>query len=180
MTSAGACAASAAGVGQRAIHSRQTGSTRATGVCWSITSDTSTAQAATSGPRHGRSRAAVPYQSTIASPVSVVAGLTTDQSAARGQRRAGAVGHRAPVSVPAVLHPVGPLPAAVYWRRRVLVLTLLLSVLGGGGWLTVSMLSEPSTADGAMAAAAATSSRTTAAATPSLEQVVPAVAGVQL
>src|SRR3954463_7699917 len=89
MTSAGVSAASAAGVGQRAIHSRQTGSTRATGVCWSITSDTSTAQASTSGRRHGRSGAAVTYQSTMVSPVLEVAVLTTVQSAAGGQRRAG-------------------------------------------------------------------------------------------
>src|SRR3954454_11878771 len=125
MTSAGVSAASAAGVGQRAIHSRQTGSTRVTGVCWSITSDTSTAHASTSGRRRGRSRAAVPYQSTIASPVSLVAGLTTAQSAARGQRRAGAVGRWALFGRSAVLHPVGPHPASVYCRRRVLVLALL-------------------------------------------------------
>src|SRR4051794_4204907 len=177
MTSAGACAASAAGVGQRAIHSRQTGSTRATGVCWSITSNTSTAQASTSGRRHGRSRAAVPYQSTIASPVSVVAVLTTDQSAARGQRRAGAVGRRAAVSVPAVLHPVGPLPAAVYWRRRILVLTLLLSVLGGGGWVGYAVATGRFD-DGTTTAA--TTSSATSVAPPALERVVPSLAGVQV
>ena len=63
-------AARAAGVGQRSSHSRQTGSTRATGVCCSMTSLTSTAHASTPGRRHGRSRAAPAYQSTIASPVS--------------------------------------------------------------------------------------------------------------
>src|SRR5215217_949694 len=94
MTSAGATAAKAAGVGQRAIHSRQTGSTRATGVCWSITSLTRTAHASTPGRRQGRSRAAVAYQSTIASPaaVSVAAAggvLTGDQSAVPPARRAG-------------------------------------------------------------------------------------------
>ena len=129
-------------MGQRAIHSRQTGSTRATGVCCSITSLTSTAQASTPGRRHGRSRAAVAYQSTIASPAS------------RGRRRAGGgAGHGIPVcraggaacragpgrsrplAFAGVLHPVGTLPAAVYWRRRLVVLVLLLAVLGGGAWL---------------------------------------------
>jgi hypothetical protein len=68
MTSPGLAAASAAGEGHWAIHSRQRGSTRATGVCWSITSLTSTAHGSVPGSRHGRSRAAPAYQSTIASP----------------------------------------------------------------------------------------------------------------
>jgi hypothetical protein len=81
-----------------------------------------------------------------------------------------------------VLHPVGPLAAAVYWRRRVLVLTLVVGVLGGSGWLGVVLIAHhrPGTA---MTTAAATSSRTTTPAprsTPALEQVVPAVAGVVL
>src|SRR5215207_2372987 len=38
-------------------------------------------------------------------------------------------------SVPVVWHPVGELPAAVYWRRRLVVLAVLLGILGGGGWL---------------------------------------------
>jgi hypothetical protein len=118
----------------------------------------------------------VPYQSTIASPVSVVAVLTTDQSAARRQRRAGAAGRRAAVSVAAVLHPVGPLPAAVYWRRRVLVLTLLLSVLGGGGWVGYAVATGRF--DDGTTTAAATSS--VPPATPALERVVPALAGVQV
>ena len=37
-----------------------------------------------------------------------------------------------------MLHPVGPLPAAVYWRRRVLVLLLAGAVFGGGGWLATT------------------------------------------
>jgi hypothetical protein len=94
MTSAGATAASAAGVGHRVIHSRQTGSTRATGVCCSITSLTRTAQASVPSRRHGRSRAAVAYQATIASPASRPgegrAGelVTGSQSAEPGERRA--------------------------------------------------------------------------------------------
>ena len=38
-----------------------------------------------------------------------------------------------------MLHPVGPLPTAVYWRRRLLVLVGTLGVLGGGGWLGVAV-----------------------------------------
>ena len=37
--------------------------------------------------------------------------------------------------VPGVLHPVGKLPARVYWRRRRVLLGLLLSSCGGGGWI---------------------------------------------
>ena len=44
-------------LGQAAIQASQTGSTRATGVCWSMISETSTPQGVASGRRHGRSRA---------------------------------------------------------------------------------------------------------------------------
>lgn len=73
---------------------------------------------------------------------------------------------------------MGPRPAAVYWRRRALVLTLLLAVLGGGGWLGVLLTGHhrPVTA---VDTVAATSSRTaTATPTPALDQVVPALSGV--
>ena len=75
-----------------------------------------------------------------------------------------------------MLHPVGPLPAAVYWRRRVLVLTLLVGLLAGCGWLGVQLIAHhrPATT---MTPVAATSSQT-AEETPALEQVVPALAGV--
>ena len=78
-----------------------------------------------------------------------------------------------------MLHPVGPLPAAVYWRRRLLVLTLLLAVLGGGGWLLVAALT--SGGSGGTATAAATTSPTAepAAEPPALERVVPSLASVQ-
>ncbi len=62
-----------------------------------MTSLTSTAHASTSGRRHGRSRAAVAYQSTIASPVSGSAdgaAVTGTQSARPGDRRAAAGGER--------------------------------------------------------------------------------------
>jgi hypothetical protein len=74
-----------------------------------------------------------------------------------------------------VLHPVGPLPAAVYWRRRVLVLTLLLAVLGGGGGVGYAVATGRF--DDGTTSVAATSS---AVATPALERVVPSLAGVRL
>jgi hypothetical protein len=80
------------------------------------------------------------------------------------------------VSVLGVLHPVGPLPAAVYWRRRGLLLGLVLAVLAGGGWLVVAALTGG--ADGAVAAAGGAGPAR--AATPSLEQVVPSLAAVQM
>lgn len=86
------------------------------------------------------------------------------------------MGGRAPVSLPAVLHPVGPLPASVYWRRRVLVLTLVLSVLGGGGWVGYAVATGRF--DVGTTTAAATSS--VPPATPGLERVVPSLAGVQI
>jgi hypothetical protein len=75
-----------------------------------------------------------------------------------------------------VLHPVGPLPAAVYWRRRALVLTLLLGVLGGAGWVGVLLIGPHAPGTG-VTPVAATSSRT-ALPTPALERVMPALAGV--
>jgi hypothetical protein len=74
-----------------------------------------------------------------------------------------------------VLHPVGPLPALVYWRRRALVLTLLLSVLGGGGWAGWAVATGRFD-DGTTTVAATTS----AVAGPALERVVPSLAGVQI
>src|SRR5690606_24393506 len=61
-TSATPAAAVADGVGQRVTHSVQTGATRATGVCCSITSLTRICQGVTPGRRQGRSRRACSYQ----------------------------------------------------------------------------------------------------------------------
>jgi len=69
-----------------------------------------------------------------------------------------------------VWHPVGPLPAAVYWRRRLMVLALVLLVVGGLVVLGVWLLSGR-TQNGSAGAAATTSSRPVA--TPALERVVP-------
>jgi hypothetical protein len=69
-----------------------------------------------------------------------------------------------------VLHPVGDLPAHVYWRRRAVVLAVLLAVLGGAGWLGFSVLADR---DGGDAAAS-----TTAVPDPALERVVPSLSAV--
>ncbi|MGY1806147.1 MucR family transcriptional regulator [Blastococcus sp. SYSU D00669] len=77
-----------------------------------------------------------------------------------------------------MLHPVGPLPAAVYWRRRALVLTLLVSVLGGGGWVGHAL------ATGRFDEGTTTASSTRPAPSeppePALEQVVPSSVSVLL
>jgi hypothetical protein len=71
------------------------------------------------------------------------------------------------------LHPVGPLPTAVYWRRRLLALVGTLGVLGGGGWLGVAVATgEPAQSDTVAAGAPVP--------TPALEQVVPSLAAVQV
>ena len=73
------------------------------------------------------------------------------------------VGPRLPsaITVRGVLHPVGKLPAAVYWRRRLTVLAVLLAVLGGAGWLGVALVTGR---DGGGAAAAASTGSTRSAA----------------
>jgi hypothetical protein len=76
-----------------------------------------------------------------------------------------------------VLHPVGRLPAAVYWRRRLVVLLVLVVLLGGAAWGTVRLLNR---SDGGTGAAAASGVTHTAVRTPALEQVLPSVAAVEL
>ncbi|WP_409331038.1 MucR family transcriptional regulator [Trujillonella humicola] len=75
-----------------------------------------------------------------------------------------------------MLHPVGPLPAAVYWRRRALVLGLVLAVLGGGAWLGLSQVGG---ADAGTQAAGSSTASAAPAGTPALERVVPSLASVQ-
>ena len=75
-----------------------------------------------------------------------------------------------------MLHPVGPLPAAVYWRRRLLVLGCAVGVLGGGGWLTTAVAGGSPVSPAPVAAPAGDSPRPT----PGLEQVVPSLAAVQV
>lgn len=78
-----------------------------------------------------------------------------------------------------MLHPVGPLPAAVYWRRRLLVLALLVAVLGGGGWVAVAALTGSVASSSTTPAAATTEAIPTAEEPPALARVVPSLAGVQ-
>ncbi|SEK45823.1 hypothetical protein SAMN04515665_102210 [Blastococcus sp. DSM 46786] len=73
-----------------------------------------------------------------------------------------------------MLHPVGPLPAAVYWRRRLTVLVLLLALLGGLTWLALTLVPG---GGGGSAASPATAAAPTEP--PALERVVPAVSGVR-
>ena len=77
-----------------------------------------------------------------------------------------------------MLHPVGPLPAAVYWRRRALVFTLLLSLFGGGGWLGYALLTRP--AGTATTVVAASTAPLRPPPSPALDRVTPAVADVLL
>ena len=70
-----------------------------------------------------------------------------------------------------MLHPVGELPAAVYWRRRLTVLALLLALLAGAGWLGFVLMSRGD--DGTTAPAASTGSARSSVPVPALERVVP-------
>jgi hypothetical protein len=81
---------------------------------------------------------------------------------------------RGPASVLRVLHPVGKLPAAVYWRRRLLVLGLVLTVLGAAGWLGVTLLAGR----GSSSASTASTSQSREAQVPALERVVPSLSAV--
>jgi hypothetical protein len=74
-----------------------------------------------------------------------------------------------------VLHPVGPLPARVYWRRRLVVLGALLAVLGAGVWGAVLLTGRSASGDTTTTAG----SSTEAEPTPALEQVVPSLTAVR-
>ena len=75
-----------------------------------------------------------------------------------------------------MLHPVGPLPAAVYWRRRLLVLGCAVGVLGGGGWVAAAIATGGPEGTAPVAAPTDDAARPT----PGLEQVVPSLAAVQV
>jgi len=92
----------------------------------------------------------------------------------RGAERADPGGPPSGASVPAVLHPVGPLPARVYWRRRVLVGGLLVCLLGGGGWTGWAART------GRLPLHAATASARSPVAQPSLTSLLPSLAGVRV
>jgi hypothetical protein len=72
-----------------------------------------------------------------------------------------------------MLHPVGRLPARVYWRRRLGVLTVVLALLAGGGWIALRLLDPP----GVGSTAATATGRPLP--TPALEQVLPSLAAVR-
>jgi hypothetical protein len=70
-----------------------------------------------------------------------------------------------------VLHPVGKLPAAVYWRRRAVLLLLVLAVLGTGAWFGAPLVGIRDRAEPA-------STTTGPRPVPALERVVPSYASV--
>ena len=74
-------------------------------------------------------------------------------------------------------HPVGPLRAAVYWRRRLVVLVVVLAALAGLSWLGVALLSG-GTGGGTSAASASTSTERVVP-TPALDRVVPSVTALR-
>jgi hypothetical protein len=74
-----------------------------------------------------------------------------------------------------VLHPVGPLPARVYWRRRLMALAVLLVILGAGTWGGILLLTGGSVEPGGSSSPEAAEP----APTPALERVVPALAAVR-
>jgi hypothetical protein len=82
-----------------------------------------------------------------------------------------APGRRPATSVPRVLHPVGKLPATVYWRRRLVLLGVIVAVLGGGGWGGYLLMTRT-----ASASSPSTTARPTG--TPALERVVPPFVGL--
>ena len=98
--------------------------------------------------------------------------VTEVQCAAWPGRRAVLPPATARITVPRVWHPVGQLPVAVYWRRRLLVLALVLVVLGGAGWLGIWLLTGR---DGGGTSAG---EAPTALPTPGLERVVPSLSAV--
>jgi hypothetical protein len=71
-----------------------------------------------------------------------------------------------------VWHPVGELPARVYWRRRLMVLTLLLAVVAGAVWLGWALWAGRQDADAADAAGSSPVPQ------PALERVVPSLDAV--
>ncbi|MDQ1660758.1 MAG: hypothetical protein QOJ68_738 [Blastococcus sp.] len=71
-----------------------------------------------------------------------------------------------------MLHPVGKLPASVYWRRRLVLLVVLVALLGGGGWAAYLLMTRSASA------ATRSTAATRPAGTPALERVVPPVAGL--
>ncbi|MCW2700547.1 MAG: uncharacterized protein JWQ45_2082 [Blastococcus sp.] len=74
-------------------------------------------------------------------------------------------------------HPVGELPAAVYWRRRLVVTAVLLGVLAGFSWVGVTLLSGRFSSD-ASDTSVGTSGKAAVPA-PALERVVPSLTALR-
>ena len=71
-----------------------------------------------------------------------------------------------------MLHPVGNLPASVYWRRRIVLLVVLVGLLGGGSWGGYLLVTRNASA------ATRSTAATRPSGTPALERVVPTFAGL--
>jgi hypothetical protein len=71
-----------------------------------------------------------------------------------------------------VLHPVGKLPASVYWRRRLVLVAVLVGLLGGGSWGGYVLITRSASA------ATRSTAATRPTGTPALERVVPSFAGL--
>ena len=84
---------------------------------------------------------------------------------------------RGTTTVRGVWHPVGPLPAAVYWRRRLGVLGALLAVLAGLAVLGYALVTGRIGDDPVEASAGSTPR--SAVPTPALERVVPSLTALR-
>src|SRR3954454_16764241 len=124
-----------------------------------MTSLTRTAQGVVVARRHGRSRAAASYQVWTASAnESFMLRRSSHAPCTLGPSIAG-------MGVNAVLQPVGPQPARVYWARRAVVVALLVvlligiaHVLGGGGSSTPQAAGGPTPTPTSTASATPTTS----------------------
>ena len=126
-------AARSAGVGQRASHCSWTGSTRATGVCWSMNSETITDHGARAGRAPGQLAGVVVVP--LAGPGRAASLIAADCSTAPVWRAPTATA-RPLASVGAMRRLTrGPLPARVYWRRRLVLLGVGLVLVVGIGRL---------------------------------------------
>ena len=74
-----------------------------------------------------------------------------------------------------MLHPVGDLPASVYWRRRLLVLVVLVAVLAGAVGLVLLLAGRA----GGDTPTEDTASSSRPARTAALDRVAPSLAGVR-
>lgn len=112
-------------MGQRAIQSCQTGSTRCTGVCWSMNSDTTTPQGVEF--RQGRGRALSSNQEHTLATRRVLC-ATVRIVPWESERRSNVD------NMAGLMQPVGPEPPVVYWVRRGALLLVVVTLVLGGWW----------------------------------------------